>query len=173
MAFLDKALQMGKKFGETTATVAKSAALAAKEKSEQAIEIGKLKKDIAVENGKISKLYSQIGKYAYELYCGDSDFKVLEPMFLQISDSLAKIEELNEKIEEVKAGDEDLSTLTEQYAEKRRRRKKFHRLKRNRKSLRSRSSQRNRRPSRRNRRYLFWDSRADILKGKEYACDTS
>ena len=116
MAFLDKALQMGKKFGETTATVAKSAALAAKEKSEQAIEIGKLKKDIAVENGKISKLYSQIGKYAYELYCGDSDFKVLEPMFLQISDSLAKIEELNEKIEEVKAGDEDLSTLTEQYA---------------------------------------------------------
>lgn len=117
MAFFDKALQMGKKFGETTATVAKSAALAAKEKSEQAIEIGKLKKDIAVENGKITKLYSDIGKHAYELYCGDGDFEVLEPLFLQVSDSLAKIEELTEKIEEVKAGDEELEEAGEAEAD--------------------------------------------------------
>ncbi len=102
MAFFDKALELGKKVGETTASVAKSAAMAAKEKSEQAIEIGKLKKDIMVENGKITKLYDDIGRHAFDIYCSSQDYSVLEPLFLQISGSLSKIEECKAKIEEVK-----------------------------------------------------------------------
>ena len=111
MAILDKALEFGKKVGETTASVAKSAAIAAKEKSEQAIEIGKMRKDILVENGKINKLYEDIGKHAFDIYNSSKDFTLLEPLFVQISDSLDKIEEYKDRIEEVKAasniGDED------------------------------------------------------------------
>jgi len=72
-------------------------------KSEQAIEIGKLKKDILVENGKLNRLYDDLGRNAYDIYCGSGDYAVLEPLFLQVSDSLSKIEETKAKIEEVKA----------------------------------------------------------------------
>lgn len=119
MAFFDKALELGKKVGETTASVAKSAAMAAKEKSEQAIEIGKLKKDIMVENGKITKLYEDIGKHAYDIYCSSQDYSVLEPLFLQISGSLSRIEECKAKIEEVKLAsnieDDDDIPVDEEY----------------------------------------------------------
>ncbi|MEL7624763.1 MAG: hypothetical protein AAGU12_14445 [Clostridiales bacterium] len=119
MAFFDKALELGKKVGETTASVAKSAAMAAKEKSEQAIEIGKLKKDIMVENGKITKLYEDIGKHAYDVYCSSQDYSVLEPLFLQISGSLSRIEECKAKIEEVKLAsnieDDDDIPVDEEY----------------------------------------------------------
>ncbi len=119
MAFFDKALELGKKVGETTASVAKSAAMAAKEKSEQAIEIGKLKKDIMVENGKITKLYEDIGKHAYDIYCSSQDYSVLEPLFLQISGSLSRIEECKAKIEEVKLSsnieDDDDILVDEEY----------------------------------------------------------
>jgi hypothetical protein len=112
MALLDKALQFGKKAAETTASVAKSAASAAKEKSEQAIEIGKLRKDIMVENGKMNKLYEEIGKHAYDIFNSTKDFTLLEPAFAQIGASLEKIEECRAKIEDVKAasgvGDEEL-----------------------------------------------------------------
>ena len=103
MALFDKARELGKKVSETTASVAKSAAMAAKEKSEQAIEVGKLRKDILVENGKINKLYEDIGKHAFDIYNSSQDYTLLEPLFTQINDSLAKIEECKSKIEEVKA----------------------------------------------------------------------
>jgi GTP1/Obg family GTP-binding protein len=113
MAFLDKARELGKKVGETTASVAKSAAKTAKEKSEQAIEIGKLKKDVLVENGKITKLYEDIGKHAFDIYNSSKDYSLLEPLFQQINDSLAKIEESKARMEEVKTSadlsDDDLS----------------------------------------------------------------
>jgi len=102
MSLLDKAMELGKKMGETTASVAKSAAMAAKEKSEQAIEIGKLKKDILVENGKINKLYEDVGKHAFDIYNSSKDFSLLDPLFAQISGSFIKIEECKEKIEEIK-----------------------------------------------------------------------
>ena len=108
MAFLDKALKLGKKVSETTASVAKSAALAAREKSEQAIEIGKLRKDILVENGKINKLYEEIGRHAFDIYNSSNDFTLLEPLFAQISGSLEKIEECKDRIEEIKTT-EDIS----------------------------------------------------------------
>lgn len=112
MALLDRALEFGKKVSENAATVAKSAAIAAKEKSEQAIEIGKLKKDIMVENGKMNKLYEDIGKHAFDIYNGSKDYALLEPLFTQVSGSLAKVEEYKEKIEDIKAAsdinDEDI-----------------------------------------------------------------
>ena len=112
VALLDKAKELGKKVGETTASVAKSAAIAAKEKSEQVIEIGKLRKDILVENGKINKLYEDIGKHAFDIYNSSQDYSLLEPLFAQINDSLAKIDECKDRIEEVKTtadiSDEDL-----------------------------------------------------------------
>ena len=107
MAFLDKALQLGKKVGETTASVAKSAASAAKEKSEQAIEIGKLRKDIIVENGRINKLYEEIGKHAFDIFNASKDFNLLEPLFAQITAGLEKIEECKIKIDEVKSSSGD------------------------------------------------------------------
>ena len=103
MAFLDKAMDITKKFGEVAQSAAKTAMQTAKEKSEQAIEIGKLKKDILVENGKLNRLYDDLGRNAYDIYCGSGDYAVLEPLFLQVSDSLSKIEETKAKIEEVKA----------------------------------------------------------------------
>ena len=119
MAFLDKALQLGKKVGETTASVAKSAATAAKEKSAQAIEIGKLQKDIMVENGKINKLYEDIGKHAFDIYNGSRDYSLLEPLFVQITASLEKIEECKIKIDEIKTagGASDAEVVTEEQAE--------------------------------------------------------
>jgi hypothetical protein len=102
MAILDKALELGKKVGETTASVAKSAAQAAREKSEQAIEVGKLKKDILVENGKISKLYSELGRQAFEVYRDAGDYAALAPLCRQVGAGLARIEECKEKIEAVK-----------------------------------------------------------------------
>ena len=112
MALFDKAKELGKKVSETTASVAKTAALAAKEKSEQVIEIGKLKKDIMLENNKITKLYEDIGKHAFDIYNSSQDYSLLEPLFTQINDSLAKIEEWKSRVEEVKAAanisDEDL-----------------------------------------------------------------
>ena len=121
MAFLDKARELGKKVGETTASVAKSAAKSAKEKSEQAIEIGKLRKEIVVENGKISKLYDDIGKHAFDIYNSSKDYTLLEPLFVQISDSLLKIEECKARIEEVRStsdlGDEDIAEEAEEEAE--------------------------------------------------------
>ena len=112
MAFFDKALEIGKKVGETTAAVAKTAATAAKEKSEQAIEIGKLKKEILVENGKIAKLYENIGKHAFDIYNSSKDYSLLEPLFLQVSSGLAKVDECKARIEEVKTAsdidDEDI-----------------------------------------------------------------
>ena len=112
MALFDKALEFGKKVSETTASVAKSAAIAAKEKSEQAIEIGKLRKDILVENGKINKLYEEIGRHAFDIFNSSRDFTLLEPLFLQITGSLEKIEEYKAIIEEIKTAsnldDEDL-----------------------------------------------------------------
>ncbi|MCL2121741.1 MAG: hypothetical protein FWH28_05765 [Clostridiales bacterium] len=121
MAFLDKALKLGKKVSETTASVAKSAALAAKEKSEQAIEIGKLRKDILVENGKINKLYEEIGRHAFDIYNSSNDFTLLEPLFAQISGSLEKIEECKDRIEEIKTtaeiSDEDIQLEEEDFEE--------------------------------------------------------
>jgi hypothetical protein len=103
MAFFEKAMDITKKFGEVAQSAAKTAMQTAKEKSEMAIEIGKLKKDILVENGKLNRLYDDIGRNAYDIYCGNGEYAVLEPLFLQVSDSLSKIEETKEKIEEVKA----------------------------------------------------------------------
>ena len=121
MALLDKALSFGKKVGETTASVAKTAAIAAKEKSEQAIEIGKLRKDILVENGKINKLYEEIGKHAFDIFNSSRDFSLLEPLFLQISNSLEKIEEYKADIEEVRTAsdldDEDAFVDDEESAD--------------------------------------------------------
>lgn len=108
MAFLDKAKELGRKVGETTASVAKNAAIAAREKSEQVIEIGKLRKDILVENGKINRLYEDIGKHAFDIFNSSKDYTLLEPLLMQISDSLARIEEYKEKIEEIKA-DSDIA----------------------------------------------------------------
>jgi gas vesicle protein len=121
MAFFDKAKDMTKRFGEAAQTAAKSAVQTAKEKSEQTIEIGKLKKEVLVENGKINKLYDDIGRNAYDIYCGDGDYAVLEPLFLQISDGLSKIEETKAKIEEVKTSsgieDDDASEILEDVKE--------------------------------------------------------
>ena len=102
MAFFEKALELGKKVSETTVSVAKSVGMAAKEKSEQAIEIGKLRKDILVENGKINKLYENIGKHAFDIYNSSKDFTLLEPLLAQISESMAKIEEYKANIEEIR-----------------------------------------------------------------------
>ena len=108
MALFEKALELGKKVSETTASVAKSAAMAAKEKSEQAIEIGKLRRDILLENGKVNKLYENIGKHAFDIYNSSKDYSLLEPLFAQINESLAKIEEYKVNIEEQRAtGDLD------------------------------------------------------------------
>jgi len=107
MAFFDKALEIGKKVGETTASVAKSAALAAKEKSEQAIEIGKLRKDILIETGRIAKLHEEVGKNAYEVYCATQDYTALEPQLAQIQAAKAKIADWSKKIEEIKAASSD------------------------------------------------------------------
>ena len=103
MAFMDKAPQLGKKLGDTIMSAAKSAATSAKKTSEQVIEIGKYRKDILVENGKINKLYEDIGKHAFDIYNSSKDFMLLEPLFAQISDSLGKIEEYKAAIEEVRA----------------------------------------------------------------------
>ena len=112
MAFLDRALELGKKVGDATATVAKSVGIAAKEKSEQAIEIGKLRKDILVENGKINKLYENIGKHAFDIYNSSKDYTLLEPLFVQLTESMTKIEEYKVNIEGIRANsdlsDEDL-----------------------------------------------------------------
>jgi len=103
MTLLDKTVEISKRVGETTASVAKSAALAAKEKSEQIIKIGKLRKDILVENGRITKLYDTIGRHAFDIYNSSSkDYALLEPLLAQISAGLVRIEELKLKIEEVK-----------------------------------------------------------------------
>ena len=99
---MDKAIELGKIVGATTATAAKAAASVAKEKSEQVIEIGKLKKDVLVEKGKISENYEEIGKMAYIIYTGSKNYSALEPLLKQVADSLAKIEECNKKIEEIK-----------------------------------------------------------------------
>ena len=112
MALFDKAKELTRKVSETTASVAKSAALAAKEKSEQAIELGKVRKDILVENGKINKLYEDIGKHAFDIYNSSKDYTLLEPLLEQIADSVAKIEDLKAKAEEIRAAsnisDEDV-----------------------------------------------------------------
>jgi len=103
MALFDKAKELTRKVSETTASVAKSAAMAAKEKSEQAIELGKVRKDILVENGKINKLYEDIGKHAFDIYNSSKDYTLLEPLLEQIADSVAKIEDFKAKAEEIKA----------------------------------------------------------------------
>ena len=112
MALFERALELGKRLSETTVSAAKSAAMAAKEKSEQAIEVGKLRKNILVENGKINKLYEEIGKHAFDIFNSSRDFTLLEPLFLQISSSLEKIEGYKASIEEIKTtsnlDDEDL-----------------------------------------------------------------
>jgi len=112
VALFDKAKELTRKVSETTASVAKSAALAAKEKSEQAIELGKVRKDILVENGKINKLYEDIGKHAFDIYNSSKDYTLLEPLLEQIADSVAKIEDLKAKAEEIRAAsnisDEDV-----------------------------------------------------------------
>ena len=121
MEQLDKARELGKKVGETTAAAAKTAATAAKEKLEKVIEIGKLRKDILVENGKINKLYEDIGKHAFDIYNSSQDYSLLEPLFAQINDSLAKIEECKNKIEEIKTSadidEEELEEETEESGE--------------------------------------------------------
>ena len=99
---VDKAIELGKIVGTATASAAKTAASVAKEKSEQVIEIGKLKKDILVEKGKISENYEEIGKLAYIIYCSSKDYSGLESLLKQIGDSMAKIDDCNKKIEEVK-----------------------------------------------------------------------
>ncbi|MCL1849521.1 MAG: hypothetical protein FWF83_07635 [Clostridiales bacterium] len=116
MALFDKALEFGKKVSDATASVAKSAAIAAKEKSEQAIEIGKLRKDIIVENGKINKLYEEIGKHAFDIFNSSRDFTLLEPLFVQISSSLEKIEEYKVNIEDIKSASDldDLDDLDDE-----------------------------------------------------------
>ena len=114
MAFMDKAPQFGKKLGGSILSAAKSAASSARKTSEQVIEIGKLKKDILVEKGKINKLYEEIGKHAFDIYNSSKDFSLLDPLFGQINDSLGKIEECNAAIEEIKAAsdikDEDIES---------------------------------------------------------------
>jgi len=112
MALLDKAPQFGKKLGGTIMSAAKSAASSAKKTSEQVIEIGKFRKDILVENGKINKLYEDIGKHAYDIFNSSKDFALLEPLFAQISESMGKIAEYKAAIEEIRAtsdiDDEDI-----------------------------------------------------------------
>ena len=112
MSLMEKAPEIGKKVGETTVSIAKSAASATKEIVEQVIEIGKLKKDILLENARVNKLYEDIGKHAYDIFNSSKEFTLLEPLFLKISDSFARIEEYKEKIEEIKKSsnisDEDI-----------------------------------------------------------------
>jgi hypothetical protein len=103
MAFMDKAPQFGKKLGGSILSAAKSAASSARKTSEQVIEIGKLRKDILMEKGKINKLYEEIGKHAFDIYNSSKDFSLLEPLFIQISEGLSKIEDCNGAIEEIKA----------------------------------------------------------------------
>ena len=72
------------------------------EKSNDLIEINKVKNEIRGENSKIQKLYLEIGKQAYAVNEAGGDFASLLPLMDQINEYKEKIEALNDKIERIK-----------------------------------------------------------------------
>lgn len=92
MAFLEN---LGKKIGETAQAAAK--------KSSELVEVTKLNSNISAEEEKIQRLYSQMGKAAYQKFTetGNTD-DYLREACEQIAAHEQNIKALKEKIAEVK-----------------------------------------------------------------------
>ena len=104
MAFLDN---LGKKLSEVGQTVKeKSGELL--EKSGELIEINKIKAEIRGENGKMNKLFTEIGKLAYSIHGADGDYAGLLPLMEQINEIKEKIEDLKHQIDQIKADNPDI-----------------------------------------------------------------
>lgn len=92
MSFINK---LGKKLGEATQTATK--------KSSELMETTKLNSEIKSERNKINKYYLEIGKKVYGTYSEDDEiFEGFEEVSNEINNSKAKIQELNERLLEIK-----------------------------------------------------------------------
>jgi len=111
---LNAALDMASKACEATAEIAMSAATIAKEKSELAIKMGKIKKDIFVEKAHLEDLYEMIGKRAYEMHeSGIDGHEELNAMFVSVKASLDKIAGLEADFEALSSDSDEEITVTE------------------------------------------------------------
>ncbi|MFY9279492.1 MAG: hypothetical protein WBI74_03420 [Caldicoprobacterales bacterium] len=92
MDFLD---DLGKKIGETVKVVG--------DKSQQIVEIGKINIEIGKEEAAVKKLYTKIGEAVYRAHLGEETAENIENLCQEVTQRLQRIEELKEKINELKS----------------------------------------------------------------------